>query len=91
MTNAIKDNNGIPVIMGASNADGVTMAPFFVHPTTHALEIDDNTTGSDLSGNIAERDDNQITTTMGVSNSDGSTPTVPYIDPSAKKILVNSN
>lgn len=91
MTNTVRDNNGVPVAQGASHADGVTLTPFFVDPSTHGLEVDDDTTGSDLSGNIAQRDANNVPSVMGTSSSDGATPTVPYLNATTKKLLINSN
>lgn len=40
MTNAKKDENGIPVLMGVSNADGVTPIMVYVDPVTHRLLVD---------------------------------------------------
>lgn len=91
MTRAVQDNNGIPVAQGVSNADGSTPTSLGVDPTMHGIQIDDNTTGSDLSGDIAHRDDNNQPVLMGVSSADGVTPVEIYIIPTGNKLLINSN
>ena len=91
MTQAVHDPNGIPAVLGASATDGVTPTPLYLDPTFFSLVVDDNTTGSNLSTNIAKRDLNNIRVTMGVSSADGVTPVMIYIDPSTKKLLINSN
>lgn len=85
------DNNGVKVAQGVSNADGQTPTSVGVDATMHGIEIDDNTTGSDLSGDLASRDENYIPVLMGVSSVDGVTPTEIYINPTGNKLLVNSS
>lgn len=82
MTEAKRDNNGIPVILGASSADGSTPVPIKVDPTTHIMVTDVMMTGSDLSDENAKRDANSITTLLGVSSVDGVTPVPIYANPS---------
>lgn len=68
MVQAKKDENGIPVLMGVSNADGVTPIMVYVDPVTHRLLVDLaggsgtvtsvaaltlGTTGTDLSSSVA--------------------------------------
>jgi len=92
MTNAIRDNNGIPVALATSNADGVTVLPMQVDPTTHGIILDDNTTGTDKSPNSnAKRDQNQVPVMMGVSSVDGVSRVALYIDSATGKLLLNSN
>ena len=91
MTDAIRDNNGVPVSLGTSATDGVAIVPLYINPTTHGVELDDNITGSDLSGHTAGRDKNQVPVMMGTSSVDGVTLVPLYIDPSSKKLLLNSN
>ena len=90
MTDAKKDNNGIPTMIATSNADGSTPVLIKVNATNNALFADDGATGSDLSGNIASRDGNAIPVMMGVSSADGITPTAIYAT-SDGKLLINSN
>lgn len=90
MADAKRDDNQEPTILGTSNADGSTLVRIKVDATTHVLQVDDNTTGSDLSGDNALRDNNLVTVLMGVSSVDGVTPVQIYADPSNGKLLINS-
>jgi len=90
MTNASRDDNQVPVLIGTSNADGSTPLPVYVDPTTHIMATDDNTSGSDLSDDIADRDDNMVPVAMGVSEADGTTPVAIYVDSATNKLLVDS-
>ena len=89
MTQAKKDNNQIPVLLGTDSTDGITPTPLKASPSTHALKTNDNTTGSNLSGNIAYRDNNGYTVMMGVSNADGVTPVPIYALLSTGALLIN--
>lgn len=91
MTDAPRDNNGVPVMLATSSADGVTVLALTLNPTTHGVIIEDNTTGSDLSTNTAKRDRNQVPVAMGTSNANGVLPVPLYINPATKELLVNSN
>jgi len=90
MTNAKRDNNQITVVLGTSNADGTTPLPIYVDPTTHALDVSDGTTGSDLSGDDASRDDNGVTVWMAISETDEITPVQIYINSTDNKLLIDS-
>lgn len=90
MTDAPRDNNQIPVILGTSNVDGSTPVPVKVNSGTHAILIDDGSGGSDLSDDIADRDNNGIPVLMGVSSADGVTPVAIYADPTTGELLVKS-
>lgn len=89
MTNAKKDGNYASTMIGTLNTDGSTITPVQAVPSTHALKIDDNTTGSDNGPTRALRDENSVTTLMAVSSADGVTPVPLYVD-SDGKLLVNS-
>jgi len=90
MSEAQKDNNNTPVILATSNADGSTPVMVKADPSTHILDVDDDTTGSDLSGDIASRDSNGYTVMMAVSSDDGVTPVALYVDPATGKLLIKS-
>lgn len=90
MADAKRDNNLVNTLLVTSNADGSTPVRVKVDPTSHVLQIDDGTTGSDLSGDNATRDDNLVPVAMGVSSADGVTPVPIYGDPATGKILVDS-
>ncbi len=91
MADAKRDDNLVNTLIVASNADGSTPVNVKVNPTTHTLQTDDNTTGSDLTGDNAPRDSNVVHIVMGVSSVDGITPVPIYGDPATGKILINSN
>lgn len=91
MTNAKKDNNQVPVLLGASNADGTTPLPIQVDPATHEIIMDDNTTGSNLSDSNARRDNNAIPIGLAVSSIDDVTPVMIYIDSVTNKLLVTTS
>jgi hypothetical protein len=91
MTDAPRDANQIPVLLALSSADGTTIVPVAVNPTDHYLDVDDGTTGSDLSGDIAARDNNMVTTMIGVSSVDGITPVPVYADPTTGALLVKTS
>lgn len=78
-------------MLGVSNADGSTMLPVYIDPTTHFLAVDDDTTGSDLSGDNALRDENRVTGLLAVSDADGVTPVPVYVDSITNELLINSN
>lgn len=82
MTNAIKDNNNINTMVGVLNTDGATVSLIKADPISHAIDINDGTTGSDFGGDNATRDSNVVTTLLAVSNSDGLTPVPLYVDSS---------
>lgn len=87
MTNARKDDNGYSVMLATSNVDGSTPTLVKVNESTKGLFVDDGTTGSDLSGNIASRDENYHPVLMGVSSSDGVTPTAIYATSNGKLLI----
>lgn len=91
MTEALRDQNHIPTLLALSNADGETILPVYGNATNNALAADDDTGGSDLSGDIEERDQNRVPVFMAVSAVDGVTPVPIYLDPTGNKLLINSN
>lgn len=90
MTNASRDQNSVPTILGAKAASTSETSPVLADPSTHALAVDDNTTGSDNGPSNAPRDQNDVPALMAVSSADGKTPVVLYVD-SDGKLLINSN
>ena len=90
MTEAKRDENRVPTILGTSNSDGSTPVPIKVDPTTHGVDNDDGDTGSDLSDDVADRDNNYVPVMMGVSSADGVTPVAIYADPSNGELLIKS-
>lgn len=90
MTQVKKDNNQIPTLGAVSNLDGTTPNFIKADPSTHRVITDDNTTGSDLTGDNALRDDNGYTGMMAVSEIDGITPVPLYAVSSTGALLVDS-
>lgn len=91
MTDAPRDNNQVPVITAASNADGSTPVPIKVASSSHSVMCADGTTGSDLSGDDASRDNNGIPVMLGVSSADGITPVPIYADPATGELLIKTS
>ena len=92
MSNAYRDENSQPTIIAVSLADGKTIVQGQAHPTKHALEVDDNTTGSDNGNNLgnAMLDENSVPVWLAES-SDGSGNLVEvYANSETNKILVDS-
>lgn len=90
MTNAKRDQNNVPVLIGALNTDGKTIVSVQVSPTNNGLKISDDTTGTDYGPTNAPRDNNYVPVLLGVSSVDGVTPVVIYAD-SSGNLLVDSH
>lgn len=89
MADAKKDDNRVPTLIATLNTDGETMVNVTVNPSTHGLDVDDDTSGSDMSSGNADRDGNRRTGLIGVSSADGVTPVEVYAD-SSGNLLINS-
>lgn len=88
MTEARKDDNRIPTMIGTLQSDGVTPALVKASPTTHVIDSADGTTGSEAdTRTTAPRDNNYITTIIAASSADGVTPIPIYIDASGCLLL----
>lgn len=90
MAQAKRDNNSIPTIIAALNTDGETPINVTIDPTTHVIDVDDDTTGSDIGSDEGRRDDNVVVGMLAVSESDGTTP-VPLWADSSGNLLIDSN
>jgi len=77
---ASRDANGVPALICASSADGITPVAVTADPTTHAVSASDGTTGADHGVPAAERDANNVPVLMAVSSVDGRTPVEVYAD-----------
>ena len=89
MTNAVRDQNNVPVMIGISSTDGSTILPVYANPTSHIVQVSDAATGSDLTGDNALRDENYVSTMLAVSDVDGVTPVPIYVNTS-NQLLVKS-
>jgi len=87
---AVKDDNNINTVTAISNANGSDVVRLSANPTTHLLQVDDNTTGTDSGGSSAKHDNNMVTTLIAVSESDGETPVALYADPENGQLLVDT-
>lgn len=90
MSNASRDENSVPTLLGALNSNGTTTTPIKANPVNNALKVSDGTSGSDNGPANAPRDENQVPVLMAVSSTDGVTPVVVYAD-SSGNLLINSN
>lgn len=90
MANASIDENTNATMTARLNTDGLTITRVEANATTHGLEIDDNTTGSDNGGTFAATDSNGRPTLFAVSEVDGMTLVALYVN-SSGKLLVDSN
>lgn len=88
--NAKRDENHVPTIIGASNADGKTIFNVKIEPGNHILDVDDGVTGIDHGTVNAQRDDNHVPCLMAVSSADGVTPVAVYVNPNGD-LLINSS
>lgn len=80
MSQADKDNNRVPAKIGLLNTNGTTIKKLYADPTTHILDTNDGSSGSDNGGSDAARDENGEPVMLAVSDSDGQTPVALYID-----------
>lgn len=80
MADALRDENHITTLIGASSSDGVTPVNVTITPTEHWLKVKDAQTGTDFGTNIANRDNNHRPVIMAVSSVDGVTPVEVYVD-----------
>lgn len=55
MSNAARDENSVPTLIGVSNADGTTPVKIYADPTTHRLLVDLSGSGS-ISGPVSSTD-----------------------------------
>ena len=89
MSTAALDANSNQTMTALLNTNGTTVTRIKANPTTHALSIQDGTTGSDNGGNHAFFDDNQRTTLFAESSNGDGTLVALYAD-SNGKLLVDS-
>lgn len=90
MANAALDENSVATITAGLNTDGSTIVRVKINPSTHGLNVADNTTGSDHGPTNDLRDENSRPCWMAVSSSDGKTPVVLYAD-SSGSLLIDSS
>jgi len=85
---ANKDENGVSTLLGTLDTDGLTTIRVEADPSTHALQVMDDTTGSDNGpGPVAPRDDNDVPALLAVSSVDGITPVAVYTDANGNLLI----
>lgn len=97
--NASVDSNSISTLTGALNTNGDDIVRVQADASTHALKVNDNTTGSDFGPANALHDENDRPTLIAVSSTTATvgginyvqnvTPVVIYTD-SSGNLLVDS-
>lgn len=90
MGEAKRDNNRVTTLLGVLDTDGETPIRVTANPSSNALVVDDDITGSDNGTANAKRDNNSVPAMMAVSSSDGATPVTLYIN-SSGELLVDSS
>ena len=89
MAQVPRDQNKVPALLAASNADGTTPVPVHADPSTNTLIVDMSGGGSDLSDAPAVRDQNKVPALMAVSEVDGITPVPIYADSITNALLID--
>jgi hypothetical protein len=89
MTDAIRDNNHIPVLLGLSYVDGTTLVPIVINSSNSGINIDRVNTVSTAAMNAA-RDGNHRATLMAVDSVSGN-PIPVFANPSTGGILVGTS
>ena len=91
MTNAQRDSNNVPTLIGVLNSDGNTIVRVKVNVSSNnSLKVDNASTGSDNGPTRALRDENMVPTLIAVSSVDGITPVAVYTDVNGN-LLIDSN
>lgn len=88
MADAAKDQNFVNTLI-CSGTNGTSIVRVKADPTSHALKVNDGTSGSDNGPENALRDGNNVPVLVAVSETDGVTPVVVYAD-SNGNILIDS-
>lgn len=80
MSNAALDENSRPTLTGTLNTNGKGIVRIKVDPTSHALKVNNGTTGSDNGNNNgnANLDENSKPVLTAVSSADGKTVVEVY-------------
>lgn len=87
MTNAKRDENNVPTMLGVLNTDGTIVTPVKINPANFALKVDNDVTGSDNGPTYALRDENSVPTMLAVSSADGATLVPLYVDADGKLLI----
>jgi len=90
MADAKRDGNYIPTVLALLESDGATPINIAADPSSHALEVDDNSSGSDNGPTPARalRDGNYVTTLVALSSA-GDGALVPLYATADGKLLID--
>ena len=91
MANAKRDQNHVPTLLAASDADGTTTLPVYANEVSHSLSADNSIGGTDLSDEPAKRDQNRVPILMAVSAVDGVTPVPIYATSVGNQLLIRTS
>lgn len=86
MSEASRDQNHVPTILGVLNTDGATTIRVKAR-SNHRLRINYEAGGSDNGPIFADRDQNRVTSMLAVSSDDGATPIALYTDSNGKLLV----
>ena len=88
MTDAIKDQNRIPVMLGVSYVDGTTLVPIQIDSSNNGIVVDRVNTFSGTINTNAIKDENRNNVLMGTNSVDGTLIPV-YVNPTTGGILID--
>ncbi len=89
MTDAIRDNNHVPVWLGVLCTDGVTLVPIAIDSASGYFKTDSSSTISFTPNQVAIRDQNYKNVLMGVDSTDNTKLCPIYVNASGA-VLVGS-
>lgn len=90
MTNAIRDNNHVPVWLGVLCTDGVTLVPIAIDSATGFFKVDTTSTISFTPDQVALRDANYKHVLMGVDSTDDTKLCPIYVNADGAVLSTNS-
>lgn len=90
MTNAIKDQNNVPVWLGVLCTDGVTLVPIAIDSVTGYVKTDEVSTISFTPNQVALRDENHKHVVMAVDWTDDTKLCPLYVNASGAVLVTNS-
>lgn len=88
--NSQLDSNYVRTLIATADSDGVSPVILYANPTTHALLIDDDSTGVSYGTGQAPRDKNSIPCILAANSSDGITAVSIYAHPAFNALSVVS-
>lgn len=87
MVTSKTDNNGVATAFGVLNTDGETVTLLRANPTSHALDVSDGSSGSDIGRDTSKHDDDMRTSMCAT---DASGNIIPLWLNSSNQLLIKS-